>query len=275
MNIDLDLGDTRLILSKCKEKGLLRNQAAYVLATALWETASTMKPVEEAYYLEDDVPDIDAWRKANLRYYPWHGRGYAQLTWEKNYKRASTETGFDLTEDPLLAMMPDIAAQVIVVGMLEGWFTGKKLSDYITLQRSDFVNARRIVNGTDRQHEIARIARAYDRALLDIGYGVEPPEPAPEVPEIAPGTQPTDERKTHMEGLKSKFRSKGVWGGLVAALGGGGGIAPILAILFGIMGYDVSAEVAQELLQGLERAIAAGAGLFAVFGRIVAKTRLQ
>jgi hypothetical protein len=45
--MNLNLGDTRLIIDACKSAGLLRNQAAYVPATAYWETARTMKPVRE------------------------------------------------------------------------------------------------------------------------------------------------------------------------------------------------------------------------------------
>ena len=43
--MNLDLGDTRLLIEACKTHGLLRNQAAYVLATAYHETAHTMKPL--------------------------------------------------------------------------------------------------------------------------------------------------------------------------------------------------------------------------------------
>lgn len=32
--MNLDLGDTKLLIETCKKHGLLRNQAAYVLATA-------------------------------------------------------------------------------------------------------------------------------------------------------------------------------------------------------------------------------------------------
>jgi hypothetical protein len=163
------------IIRECHARGLLRNQCAYVLATAQWETAHTMEPVKEAYWLSE------AWRKANLRYYPWYGRGFVQLTWEDNYERAQRELdlGTLLTDDPDAALDPDIAKQVIVVGMVEGWFTGKKLSDYITLQKSDFTNARRIVNGVDKASDIAELAEAYDQWLLKKGYGVEPVEPAP------------------------------------------------------------------------------------------------
>jgi hypothetical protein len=162
---DMELGYTRLILRECQEEGLLRNQAAYVLATSYWETNRTMKPVVEAYWLSED------WRRRNLRYYPWHGRGFVQLTWEANYKRAGLELGLRLTENPDLALDPDAAAQILVRGMKEGWFTGKRLDQYITLKRSDFIGARRIINGTDKAATIAGLARDYDDALKLEGYG--------------------------------------------------------------------------------------------------------
>lgn len=169
--VDMDLGDTRLILSACMEQGLLRNQTAYVLATAYWETARTMEPVEEAFWLSE------GWRKENLRYYPWHGRGYVQLTWERNYHKAKAETGVDIVTDPSAAMRPDVAAQTLVVGCRDGWFTGKRLDDYITLKSSNFRGARRVVNGTDKAAAIAEIAREYDATLKEMNYGVEPDIP--------------------------------------------------------------------------------------------------
>ena len=107
--MDLTLGHTRLLVGECERQGLLRNQCAYVLATAFWETARTMKPVVEAFW------KTEAWRKKNLRYYPWHGRGFVQLTWEKNYQRAARETGAPLdNRNPDAALQPDIAAAIIV-----------------------------------------------------------------------------------------------------------------------------------------------------------------
>lgn len=166
--LGLDTGDTRLIIDKGRTFGLLRNQLAYVLATAALETNYTMKPVKEAYWLPED------WRKRKLEYYPWYGRGYAQLTWEENYLRASEELGVDLISDPDLAMEPAIASKVLVKGCRDGWFTGRKLSDFITLKRSDFRNARQVVNGMDRAETIAAFAEDYDEALLAEGYGVDP-----------------------------------------------------------------------------------------------------
>lgn len=163
------------IIKTGKKYGLLRNQLAYVLATTEWETNKTFEPVKEAYYLGSKA---EAYRKT-LRYYPWYGRGFVQLTWEDNYKKAGKRLGVDLISNPDKAMDPEIAAEVLVVGMQEGWFTGKKLSDYITLKKSDFLNARRIVNGTDKAKEIEALAKKWDKALLDSGYGVEAPSNAP------------------------------------------------------------------------------------------------
>lgn len=209
MTVDLSLGDTGLILAECQRQGLLRNETAYVLATAYWETAQTMRPVQEAFWLSDE------WRRTNLRYYPWHGRGYVQLTWEANYRRAGEKLGMDLTRDPSVVMQPDVAAQILVRGMVEGWFTGKKLADYLTLKASDYVGARRIVNGTDKASAIAELARDYEGALERTGYGVEPTPPVANTKRD--GTPPR----------ATPARSKTIWAQIMQWVGayGGGAIA--------------------------------------------------
>ena len=186
MKVDFELGHTKLIVSACMRYGLLRNQAAYVLATAYWETARTMEPVKEAFWLSE------AWRKKNLRYFPWYGRGFVQLTWETNYHKAGAELGVDLTTDPNKVMEPEISAEILVVGSRDGWFTGKKLADYITLQRSNYRGARRIINGTDKAAAIAEIAREYEEALLAEGYGLE--QVPPVVEDRRDGSPPRENR---------------------------------------------------------------------------------
>ena len=157
MAVNLTHGDTQLILKECRDQGLSKQHTAYVLATAKWETAHTMKPVKEAYWLSE------SWRKANLRYYPWYGRGYVQLTWRENYVNAGKKIGLDLTTDPDVVMQPRVAAMILVRGMKEGWFTGKKMADYSTYE-----DMRRVVNGTDKRAEIAAIARQYEAILPDV-----------------------------------------------------------------------------------------------------------
>lgn len=163
MNIDLNLGDTQEILSQCKLEGLSVKEAAYVCATAYWETNKTMVPVREAYWLSE------SWRKSNLKYYPWYGRGYVQLTWEYNYAKASQETGVDLISNPDAALNKAVAAKILVKGMAEGWFTGKKLSDY-----QGYVSMRQIINGMDKANIIASIAQDYEKALIASGYTTLP-----------------------------------------------------------------------------------------------------
>jgi len=165
--MDIKLGYSELIIAEGKAYGLLRNQLAYVLATAYWETARTMKPVKEAYWIKN----AEAWRRKNLRYYPWYGRGFVQLTWEANYIKAGKMLGLDLTTDPDKVMVPDVAAKILVRGSAEAWFTKYKLADFISLKRSDFIGARRIINGTDKARAIAEIAREYDALLKADGYG--------------------------------------------------------------------------------------------------------
>lgn len=144
--------------------------AAYGLATAFWETAKTMQPVEEAFWKDD------AWRKRNLRYYPWHGRGYPQLTWEENYRWADEELGLNgaLLADPSLMLKPEIAAQTMIRGMEQGAFTGKKLADYLPIDgeagHEAFKRARRIINGQDKATEIARLATKFQSALAAGGW---------------------------------------------------------------------------------------------------------
>lgn len=176
-----------LILAECKRHGLLRNQTAYVLATAEHETAGTFEPVRETL-AKTDKQAIDrlnhAFRKGQLSWVSkpyWNdgyfGRGFVQLTHKYNYQNAGEKLGVDLVKHPHKALEPDIAATILVRGMKEGWFTGKKLDDYITLQKSNFKQARRIVNGMDRAAKIASLAQKHDAELKKAGYGVEAPKP--------------------------------------------------------------------------------------------------
>jgi predicted chitinase len=144
------------IKQECKAQGIgLNTQIAYVLATTEWETAQTFKPVREAFWKSED------WRRENFRYYPYYGRGYVQLTWEGNYRKFSTILGIDLVGNPDLAMNPNIALFILVYGFKIGAFTGRKITDYITSQNTDFNNARRCINGLDKAREIAALAERY------------------------------------------------------------------------------------------------------------------
>lgn len=68
-------------------------------------------------------------------------------------------------EDWNLALVASTSAIITVGGMLDGDFTGVGLPDYITADKTDYENARRIVNGTDKADTIAGYARKYETAL--------------------------------------------------------------------------------------------------------------
>jgi hypothetical protein len=130
---------------------------AYLLATTKHETANTMQPIGE-YGRGKNHPygAVDGTGKAP------YGRGYVQLTWAENYKKADDKLGLGgrLAADYDLALDAAIAAKVLVRGCLEGWFTGKKLGDY-----PDFLNMRRVVNGLDKSDLIATYANRFRKAL--------------------------------------------------------------------------------------------------------------
>lgn len=123
-----------------KWDGVDKRHLAYILATVWHETAKTMLPIEE-------------WGKGKGKAYEglYYGRGYVQLTWLDNYKKATAKNnkGWDFVLYPELALQVDPAMWICFEGMKNGWFTGKKLSDYFNDSKTDPVNARRIINGTD------------------------------------------------------------------------------------------------------------------------------
>lgn len=132
---------------------------AYMLATMTVETDWTMQPIRE----KDN--QARTYLKSK-KYYPWIGRGYVQLTWDYNYKKMSKLLGVDLIKNPDLALDPKIAAEIMFQGMVDGIFTGKKLGDYFTKDKSDWVNARRIINGLDRAAEIGGYAKQFYADLV-------------------------------------------------------------------------------------------------------------
>lgn len=80
----------------------------------------------------------------------YYGRGFVQITHPGNYATMGKRLGVDLYNYPDKALQRPIASEILVVGMKEGTFTGKKLSDYFNGSVADPVNARRMINGLDK-----------------------------------------------------------------------------------------------------------------------------
>lgn len=157
-----------------------RRWLAYMLATAFHETAATMQPVRETLAATDAAAAArleSAWARGRLGsvktpyWRPdangkhWLGRGLVQLTHKANYERMAAETGIDLVAEPGRAMEMEVAVAILFAGMEKGLFTGRRLADYLAAGRSDWTNARRIINGLDRAADVAGYARAFYGAL--------------------------------------------------------------------------------------------------------------
>ena len=57
------------------------------------------------------------------------------------------------------------AMKILIYGSEEGIFTGLSLSNYINDRKIDYVNARRVINGTDRASTIANYAEKIAKCL--------------------------------------------------------------------------------------------------------------
>lgn len=168
-----------------KDKSISYPQGAYILATAWWETANTMLPISEfgkgknrtyGTWYRNSKDQLYSFKDSSKRsvylfdefQYLYYGRGYVQLTWFNNFEKASKELNHDFLHNPDDVMKKEYAIQILLTGMKEGWFTGRKLADYIYQSKKDYVNARRIINGSDKAQKIADIANIFECALRSL-----------------------------------------------------------------------------------------------------------
>jgi len=144
------------------------------------ETGGRMTPVRETF-AETDRQAMDrlerAWRSNKIPWVRkpywndgWFGRGHIQLTHRSNYVKMGQRTGHPLVDRPSLMLVPAVSAEVAIIGMVEGSFTGKKLSDYRfpeALDAKPEENPRRIINGPDgTDAKVAELHRKFLRALV-------------------------------------------------------------------------------------------------------------
>lgn len=145
---------------------------AYCFATTKHETASSMLPIEEygkgkgmKYGVEDPAGSGNV----------FYGRGFVQLTWADNYKKA-TEKLFlggedDLYKYPDRALDGMIAAEIMFQGMWEGWFrSGHSLPKYFSATVNDPFTAREIING-DKNYTVSWDSRTIGNIIK--GYHVD------------------------------------------------------------------------------------------------------
>lgn len=151
--------NANLILNECESYSLLPSHIAYILATAWHE--SKFKPIEEIGkgkgkpYGSKIKYTGKAYGTPDKLYY---GRGFVQLTWYELYEKFGKLLKLDLLNHPELALVPEHAVRILVYGMINGLFTGAKLSRFVNSKYIDFINARKVINGLDKAVLIAVFA---------------------------------------------------------------------------------------------------------------------
>jgi predicted chitinase len=149
------------LIAATRERELTNEQIAYVLATAEHESAN-FNFLEEiaagtAYEGREDLGNLYEGDGPLFK-----GRGYVQLTGRTNYEKYAKKTGIELVTLPIILMnWPALSVYVIIDGMMNGVYTGKRLDRYVNSDGVDFINARRVVNGVDCADAIAAKADAW------------------------------------------------------------------------------------------------------------------
>ena len=213
------------ILDEIQSAGLTLRHAAYVLATPYHEVGSGMAPkAENLTYssaeriravwpkrfpgLGDALPfvrnpqglanKVYAGRMGNVGPndgWTYRGRGYPQTTGRENYERFGRLLGLNLLGNPDLALDPGVSARILILGMKDGLFTGKKLADFISGDKADYRSARAIINPDVETNgdAIAKYAKAFEAALRAANYLGVAPQPRPTIPEPKPDPAPAPE----------------------------------------------------------------------------------
>jgi putative chitinase len=166
---------------------------AYPLATTLHETASTMWPIEEYGKGKGQPYGVKDPQTGQIYY----GRGLIQLTWRDNYAYATKQLGLkgdaDLEWHAEMALEPQIASDIMFIGMRDGWFRkdnkGKQtLARHFDSDTDDPYNAREIINGD--KHIIPSWSSGVSIGKLIAGYHSKFLE-ALRAAEIAPAPPPS------------------------------------------------------------------------------------
>lgn len=133
------------------------NTCRAAIATVAIETAHTFLPVREAYWLDDryGYEWAEDWRRRNLRYWPYYGRGLIQLTWQSNYQYYGWMIGVpNLADFPDKALTIEVSCPVFAV-----FFHDKGIN--LAAANEDWREVRRLVQGgSDGLPDLIRVVNA-------------------------------------------------------------------------------------------------------------------
>jgi len=152
------------------------------LAQIKHETGGLFQPITERgskEYFNKYEPDTQIGKNLGNRHigdgYLYRGRGFLQVTGRENYRKFSDLIMVDLISNPDKALDPTISYKISYYGVRAGLFTGVSFYRYMNSARTDFKNARRVVNGLDKADKIAKDSETFNhilsRAKADNTYG--------------------------------------------------------------------------------------------------------
>lgn len=226
------------IIDECQRVGADLGKTAYILATGYGETGGKMQPIRENLnYSASQIakhfgphrrqgkspqqlarnPQLlgntvygGEWGRVNLGNtepgdgYRFRGWGIGQWTGRANTAKAARQTGLDLIRNP--ALLDDVRtnARLLVIWMLDGNATGRKLSDYVSGSKRLYRDARAVWGGVDADKYVG-YARTFERALEAAGWRTAAPAVDYSPPEAKPAPDPQEQ-------------PQGVWAALVGAL---------------------------------------------------------
>lgn len=206
------------IIDACDRYGVITaHHVAHVMAEVYHETGGYMLPIKETVmpsHKDKNPPDDLVIRRLDQAYASgklpwvsrpywrkdkdgkaWFGRGPIQTTHRINMAKIGQVLGVDLLKDPDRILEPEVGAASAVVGLRDGLYTGRKLSDYAfpaALDAGPEHHPRRMVNGRDgTDKKVSGYHRAFYSALEAAGYdgkvqatpaAPEPVKPAPAPP---------------------------------------------------------------------------------------------
>lgn len=209
---------------------------AYMLATVFHETNAKMQPVVENLNYTTAARIREVWPSrfptlvsaqpfvknakalANKVYngqmgnregsndgWDYRGRGLPQLTGRNMYAK------FGIAGNPEWALEPKRSIDILFRGMIEGLYTGRKLSQYFNATTDDRIGARAIVNGKDK----AALIAGYHRNILD---AIQAAIKAAETGKVPATVEPQDSKPDDIVPAKSGS----LWSAVLGLFGGGG-----------------------------------------------------
>lgn len=197
------------ILDECERVGCDLGQTAYILATGYGESGGKMQPVRENMtytkapqirktwptrfktdaaaqpYVRNPVALANKVYNGRMGNRPgtndgWDNRGTGlfQMTGADNMHKVAKAYGMPVEDVPEKLMTMPFSANVGVKFMMEGRATGKRLDQYVSGNKRDYLGARAVWGGVHPKKYVA-YAEAFEKALTEGGYTGEatsPPE---------------------------------------------------------------------------------------------------